>query len=86
MRFFFNATHFTSITLLYSDVLLVKLVKNTEPRILTNDNDIWLRTKRYESVRRIDHASLTKENGIFQKKTTATSAGEKCGIDGNSGR
>jgi len=37
--------------------------------VLTNDIDLWLCTlERYENVRRINHVSLTKENGNPKKE------------------
>lgn len=62
----------------YFDCHLIRFpTKNAKVHILTNDVDIWLRTKHYESIRRIDHASPIKENGN-RKKEHRLSADEKC--------
>lgn len=58
-------------------------------RILINDIDVWLRTKRYESVCRIDHAPPTKGNATYprKKKEHQTASWRKMrGIVGNADR
>lgn len=59
---------FSAATQPFLNVSLHLTIENAEARILTNDIDVWSRTKRYESVRR----SCVSYKGKWQPQKKAT--------------